>query len=106
MASPRLMEPVYLVQIQAPADTIQAVYPVLARRRGHVVQDSPKPGAPFYTLLAYIPVMDRYTFVTLRTLFILSTSNYFSNIVLALKLISVHTHKDKPSACKYLIIGR
>jgi U5 small nuclear ribonucleoprotein component len=59
MATPRIMEPMYLVEIQAPADCIQAIYPVLARRRGHVVQDAPKPGAPFYTVRAYIPVMDR-----------------------------------------------
>lgn len=59
MATPRLMEPMYLVEIQAPADCVQAVYPVLARRRGHVVQDAPKPGTPFYTIKAYIPVMDR-----------------------------------------------
>ena len=55
----RLMEPMYLVEIQAPADCVQAIYPVLARRRGHVVQDAPKPGTPFYTVKAYIPVMDR-----------------------------------------------
>ena len=60
MATPRLMEPMYLVEIQAPADCVQAIYPVLARRRGHVVQDTPKPGAPFYTVKAFIPVMDRY----------------------------------------------
>jgi U5 small nuclear ribonucleoprotein component len=59
MATPRIMEPVYLVEIQSPADCVQAIYPVLARRRGHVVQDAPKPGAPFYTVKAYIPVMDR-----------------------------------------------
>ena len=64
MATPRLMEPVYLIEIQAPADCIQAIYPVLARRRGHVVQDAPKPGAPFYTVRAYIPVMDSFGFET------------------------------------------
>ncbi len=60
MGAPRMMEPVYLVEIQAPADCIQAIYPVLARRRGHVVHDAPKPGAPFYTVKAYLPVMDRW----------------------------------------------
>lgn len=59
MGTPRIMEPMYLVEIQAPADCVQAVFPVLARRRGHVVQDAPKPGAPFYTVKAYLPVMDR-----------------------------------------------
>lgn len=57
--SARLMEPIYQVEIQAPADCVQAIYPVLARRRGHIVQDAPKPGTPFYTLKAFIPVMDR-----------------------------------------------
>jgi 116 kDa U5 small nuclear ribonucleoprotein component len=32
-ASPRLMEPVYFVEIQAPADCVSAVYTVLAARR-------------------------------------------------------------------------
>ncbi len=82
MAAPRLMEPVFSVEIQAPADVIQvtrifvcssffflgcshsvwllqAIYPVLARRRGHIVHDAPKPGAPFYVVRAFIPVMDR-----------------------------------------------
>lgn len=58
----RLMEPIYRVEIQAPADCVQAIYPVLARRRGHVVQDAPKPGTPFYTVKAFIPVMDRYDY--------------------------------------------
>lgn len=60
MASPKIMEPVLLVEIQAPADCVKAVYPVLARRRGHVVQDAPKPGTPFYTVKAFLPVIDRY----------------------------------------------
>lgn len=59
MGTPRLMEPMLLVEIQAPADAVQALYPVLARRRGHIVQDTPKPGAPFYTVKAFLPAMDR-----------------------------------------------
>ena len=64
LATPRIMEPMYLVEMQAPADCIQAIYPVLARRRGHVVHDAPKPGAPFYTVKAYLPVMDSFGFET------------------------------------------
>eukprot|EP01038_Epipyxis_sp_PR26KG_P009217 gene9217-12428_t len=64
MATPRIMEPVYLVEMQAPADCIQAIYPVLARRRGHIVQDIPKPGTPFYTVKAFIPVIDSFGFET------------------------------------------
>lgn len=62
------MEPVYYVEVQAPADCIAAVYEVLARRRGHVTQDIPKPGSPLYTVKAYIPVIDANGFETdLRT---------------------------------------
>ena len=64
LGSPRLMEPVYRVEIQAPADCIQNIYPVLARRRGHIVQDTPKPGAPFYTVKAFIPCVDSFGFET------------------------------------------
>ncbi|KAH9929728.1 P-loop containing nucleoside triphosphate hydrolase protein [Fomitopsis serialis] len=68
MATPRLMEPVYFVEVQAPADCISAVYTVLARRRGHVTQDTPKAGSPLYTVKALIPVIDANGFETdLRT---------------------------------------
>lgn len=67
-ATPRLMEPVYYVEIQTPGEHIAAIYEVLARRRGHVIQDNPKPGSPLYTVKAYIPVIDANGFETdLRT---------------------------------------
>jgi U5 small nuclear ribonucleoprotein component len=67
-ATPRLMEPIYFVEVQAPADCISAVYTVLARRRGHVTQDIPKAGSPLYTIKALIPVIDANGFETdLRT---------------------------------------
>ncbi|KAG0248204.1 U5 small nuclear ribonucleoprotein component, partial [Mortierella polycephala] len=68
MASPRLMEPVYSVEVQAPADCVSAVYTVLARRRGHVLKDIPKAGSPLYTVFAVIPVIESFGFETdLRT---------------------------------------
>ena len=33
MATPRLMEPYFYVEVQAPADCVSALYTVLARRR-------------------------------------------------------------------------
>merc|ERR1711976_852787 len=60
MATPRLMEPVYYSEIQTPVDCISAIYTVLARRRGHVTQDLPKPGTPLYTVKAYVPIMDSF----------------------------------------------
>lgn len=68
LATPRLMEPIYYVEVQAPADCVSAVYTVLARRRGHVVQDLPKAGTPLFTVRAYVPVIDANGFETdLRT---------------------------------------
>lgn len=68
LATPRLMEPIYYVEVQAPADCVAAVYTVLARRRGHVTQDIPKPGTPLFVVRAYIPVLDANGFETdLRT---------------------------------------
>ncbi|KAK1925362.1 P-loop containing nucleoside triphosphate hydrolase protein [Papiliotrema laurentii] len=68
LATPRLLEPVYYVEVQAPADCVAAVYTVLSRRRGHVTRDLPKPGSPLYTVKAFIPVLDANGFETdLRT---------------------------------------
>lgn len=67
-ATPRLLEPVYYVEVQAPADCVAAVYTVLSRRRGHVTRDIPKPGSPLYTVKAFVPVLDANGFETdLRT---------------------------------------
>lgn len=68
MATPRLMEPYFFVEVQAPADCVSAVYTVLARRRGHVTQDAPVPGSPLYTIKAFMPAIDSFGFETdLRT---------------------------------------
>ena len=63
-ASPRLMEPVYAVDIQSPAECVAAVYTVLSRRRGHVTSDTPKPGSPLYSVRAFLPVIDSFGFET------------------------------------------
>jgi len=63
-ATPRLMEPIYFVEILAPPATITAIYNVLARRRGHVVEEKKKEGSPLYIVKAYIPVIDSFGFET------------------------------------------
>lgn len=57
-ASPRLLEPVMGVQIIAPGECIEAIYGCLARRRGHVLSDTPLPAAPLYTINALLPLLD------------------------------------------------
>merc|ERR1719427_551889 len=54
-SSPRLMEPVYLVEIQCPQDATGGIYGVLNRRRGHVFEEAQTPGTPMFVVKAYLP---------------------------------------------------
>lgn len=64
LASPRLMEPLYSVSMLGPADSVSALYTVLARRRGHVLSDAAVPGTPLYRVNGLIPVIDSFGFET------------------------------------------
>jgi len=61
-AEPRLLEPVYLVEIQCPEHAMGGIYGVLNRRRGHVFAEEQRPGTPLYTVKAYLPVMESFGF--------------------------------------------
>ncbi|KAL0210844.1 hypothetical protein P9112_009142 [Eukaryota sp. TZLM1-RC] len=62
MSEPRLMEPVYLVDIQAPDTAMGGIYSVLNRRRGHVIAEEQRPGTPLYAIKAYLPVAESFGF--------------------------------------------
>lgn len=64
LATPRLLEPIYEVEVQSPSDCIATIYTLLAKRRGHVVKDSPKSGSTLFTVKAFIPVIDANGFET------------------------------------------
>jgi 116 kDa U5 small nuclear ribonucleoprotein component len=64
MAGPRLMEPIYSVNMTGPADSISGLYTVLMKRRGHVISDGPVAGTPLYAAKALIPVIDSFGFET------------------------------------------
>eukprot|EP01147_Barroeca_monosierra_P008047 gene8050-752_t len=61
-AEPRLMEPVFLVEIQCPENAIGGIYGVLTRRRGHVFEENRIAGTPMYAVKAYLPVMESFGF--------------------------------------------
>eukprot|EP01091_Cochliopodium_minus_P014581 TRINITY_DN4977_c0_g1_i1.p1 TRINITY_DN4977_c0_g1~~TRINITY_DN4977_c0_g1_i1.p1 ORF type:complete len:998 (+),score=338.88 TRINITY_DN4977_c0_g1_i1:24-3017(+) len=63
-ATPRLMEPVFFVEILAPEECVAATFTILARRRGNVLSETLKPGTPFTLIQAHLPVMDSYGFET------------------------------------------
>jgi len=61
-AAPRLMEPVYLVEIQCPENAVGGIYGVLNRRRGHVFEENQVPGTPMFHVKAYLPVNESFGF--------------------------------------------
>jgi elongation factor 2 len=61
-ASPRLMEPVYLVEIQCPEVAVGGIYGVLNRRRGHVFEEAQVVGTPMFHVKAYLPVNESFGF--------------------------------------------
>jgi len=61
-AEPRLLEPVYLVEIQCPEQAVGGIYGVLNRKRGHVFEESQTPGTPMFVVKAYLPVNESFGF--------------------------------------------
>jgi elongation factor 2 len=59
---PRLMEPIYNVEIQCPESAVGGIYSVLNRRRGHVVEENRIAGTPMYMVKAYLPVNESFGF--------------------------------------------
>ena len=54
----RLMEPIYLVEIQCPDTAVGGIYSTLNRRRGHVIGEEARPGTPMVVIQAHLPVME------------------------------------------------
>ena len=66
-AEPRMMEPVFLVEIQAPEGALGGIYSTITQKRGMVIEESQRPGTPIYNIKAYLPVMESFGFTgTLR----------------------------------------
>eukprot|EP00826_Nyctotherus_ovalis_P017086 TRINITY_DN149_c0_g1_i7.p1 TRINITY_DN149_c0_g1~~TRINITY_DN149_c0_g1_i7.p1 ORF type:complete len:367 (+),score=124.97 TRINITY_DN149_c0_g1_i7:73-1173(+) len=61
-ASPRLQEPIFIVDITCPSDAVGGVYSCLAQRRGIVINEEPMTGAPLSIVKAYLPVAESFGF--------------------------------------------
>jgi len=61
-AQPRLVEPIYLVEIQCPETAISGIYSVLNQRRGIIIEQLQRPGTPLFNLKGYLPVLDSFGF--------------------------------------------
>jgi len=61
-AKPRLMEPVFLVEIECPESAIGGIYSCLNQRRGVVLESTQKPGTPMFNVRAHLPVAASFKF--------------------------------------------
>lgn len=61
-AKPRLVEPIFLVDIQAPEGALGGIYSVLNQRRGQIIEEEQRPGTPLYKVKAYLPVLESFGF--------------------------------------------
>ncbi len=68
-ASPRLQQPIFLVEIQAPTDCLGGIYQCLNSRKGVVIGDEQIPGTPLMLCKAHLPVAESFGFTAhLRSL--------------------------------------
>jgi elongation factor 2 len=61
-AQPRLMEPIFMVEIQCPQSVVGGIYAVMNRRRGQIIEEMQRLGTPLMTVKAYLPVMESFGF--------------------------------------------
>jgi len=61
-AQPRLMEPMFLVEIQAPQTVIGGIYGVMNKRRGQIIEEIQRVGTPLTNVKCYLPVMESFGF--------------------------------------------
>jgi len=61
-AQPRLMEPIFLVEIQCPQTAVGGIYSVMNRRRGQIIEEIQRPGTPLMNIKCYLPVMESFGF--------------------------------------------
>jgi len=64
-SEPRLMEPMYLVDITVPQNQMAGVYNTLNQRRGEVDVTEERPGTPLVKVKAFLPVLESFGFTQL-----------------------------------------
>lgn len=64
-SEPRIMEPMYLVDITVPQTQMAGVYTTLNARRGQVDVTEQRPGTPLVKVKAFLPVLESFGFTQL-----------------------------------------
>eukprot|EP00892_Ulva_mutabilis_P001511 jgi/Ulvmu1/11360/UM075_0020.1 len=61
-ASPRMLEPVFLVEITCPQMAVSGIYSTISLKRGTVVEEVPRIGTPLVQVKAHLPVAESFGF--------------------------------------------
>jgi len=61
-AQPKVMEPIFLVEIQCPQTVVGGIYTVMNKKRGQIIEEVTRPGTPLVNIKAYLPVMESFGF--------------------------------------------
>jgi len=61
-ASPRLMEPIFQVDILTDHESVSSIYGLLTKKNGYVYDEFPKENTPLYFVKAYLPVRESFGF--------------------------------------------
>ena len=64
-AKPRILEPMYMCEIQCPEQAVSGVYSVLNRKRGVVIEESKTEGTSLFLIKSYLPVNESFGFTSL-----------------------------------------
>ena len=62
MAEPRLLEPIFLVDIECPTRMMGKVYTTLNKRRGQIIEDVELNGTTLSRIKAFLPVNESFGF--------------------------------------------
>ena len=62
MAKPTLQEPIFMVEITAPQESVGAIYEVMMARRGNVDEEVQVEGTPLVIMKAFLPVAESFGF--------------------------------------------
>jgi len=61
-ATPRLMEPIFLVEITCPQSAMGGIYTVMNKRRGQIIEEIQRTGTPLVNVKCHLPVAESFGF--------------------------------------------
>ncbi|EAK88970.1 Snu114p GTpase, U5 snRNP-specific protein, 116 kDa [Cryptosporidium parvum Iowa II] len=64
LASPKILEPISLVEIICPSGLDEFINNIVSKRRGHAGKEIPIPASPLVTILAFVPAIETFGFET------------------------------------------